>query len=146
MPEHQQEDPDSYVRVVDRSPDGVVVRGAKLHITAASFGHDLMTIPTKAMKPNEQEYAFAACIPVNSPGVKIINTTYAPRHADLRDFPVSGKVSTPVALASSDKINPQVIIYLNRLSDLLFVLGRVCNHDGRDDVLWVPGKTQASGE
>jgi cob(I)alamin adenosyltransferase len=44
-----------------------------------------------------------------------------------------------VTLAQREKINPQVIVYLNRLSDLLFVLGRVCNHDGRDDVLWVPG-------
>jgi cob(I)alamin adenosyltransferase len=44
-----------------------------------------------------------------------------------------------VTLARSDRINPQVIVYLNRLSDLLFVLGRVCNHDGHDDVLWVPG-------
>jgi cob(I)alamin adenosyltransferase len=51
-----------------------------------------------------------------------------------------------VTLARSDRINPQVIVYLNRLSDLLFVLGRVCNHDGHDDVLWVPGRTQASAE
>jgi len=48
-----------------------------------------------------------------------------------------------VTLARSDRINPQVIVYLNRLSDLLFVLGRVCNHDGHDDVLWVPGRTKA---
>jgi cob(I)alamin adenosyltransferase len=48
-----------------------------------------------------------------------------------------------VTLARSDRINPQVIVYLNRLSDLLFVLGRACNHDGHDDVLWVPGGTQA---
>ena len=44
-----------------------------------------------------------------------------------------------VTLARHEKVNPQVIVYLNRLSDLLFVLGRVCNQDGRDDVLWVPG-------
>src|ERR1700722_732937 len=37
----EQDDPDSYVHVVDRTPDGVVIRGAKLHITGASFGHDL---------------------------------------------------------------------------------------------------------
>ena len=44
-----------------------------------------------------------------------------------------------VTLAHSEKINPQVIVYLNRLSDLLFVLARICNRDGNDDVLWVPG-------
>jgi cob(I)alamin adenosyltransferase len=47
-----------------------------------------------------------------------------------------------VTLARTEPVNPQVIVYLNRLSDLLFVLARVCNHDGRDDVLWVPGKNQ----
>lgn len=30
-------------------------------------------------------------------------------------------------------------VYLNRLSDLLFVLARACNNNGADDVLWVPG-------
>jgi cob(I)alamin adenosyltransferase len=47
-----------------------------------------------------------------------------------------------VTLARTEKINPQIIIYLNRFSDLLFVLGRVYNDNGAADVLWVPGKTQ----
>jgi cob(I)alamin adenosyltransferase len=47
-----------------------------------------------------------------------------------------------VTLARNEPINPEIIIYLNRLSDLLFVLARVCNHHGQDDVLWIPGKTQ----
>jgi cob(I)alamin adenosyltransferase len=46
-----------------------------------------------------------------------------------------------VALARAEPVNPQVIAYLNRLSDLLFVLGRVANEHGKLDVLWVPGKT-----
>ena len=44
-----------------------------------------------------------------------------------------------VTLARSETVNPQVIVYLNRLSDLLVVLARVFNRDGQDDVLWVPG-------
>jgi cob(I)alamin adenosyltransferase len=43
-------------------------------------------------------------------------------------------------LAESTSINPQVTIYLNRLSDLLFVWARLCNDGGKGDVLWVPGK------
>jgi len=35
--------------------------------------------------------------------------------------------------------NPETVRYLNRLSDLLFVLGRVANDRGRGDVLWTPG-------
>lgn len=100
----KQEDPDAYVRVVDRTPDGVVIRGAKLHITAASFGHELMTIPTKAMKPGEEDYAIAAMIPVNAPGVKIINTSYGPRHEDLRTFPMSGVEHFPEGFVIFDDV------------------------------------------
>jgi cob(I)alamin adenosyltransferase len=46
-----------------------------------------------------------------------------------------------VSLGRKETLNPQIVIYLNRLSDLLFVLARVFNQDGKDDVLWVPGGT-----
>jgi cob(I)alamin adenosyltransferase len=48
-----------------------------------------------------------------------------------------------ITLTRGEVVNPQVIVYLNRLSDLLFVLARVCNAQGQNDVLWVPGKTVA---
>ncbi|HEY6431602.1 MAG TPA: cob(I)yrinic acid a,c-diamide adenosyltransferase [Acetobacteraceae bacterium] len=44
-----------------------------------------------------------------------------------------------VHLAGIEPINPAVVRYLNRLSDLLFVLGRVLNDNGAGDVQWVPG-------
>jgi cob(I)alamin adenosyltransferase len=47
-----------------------------------------------------------------------------------------------VSLMQSEPLNPGVLVYLNRLSDLLFVLARVANGDGRDDLLWEPGKTR----
>lgn len=43
-------------------------------------------------------------------------------------------------LAAEELINPQVTAYLNRLSDLLFVLSRLMNDGGKSDVLWQPGK------
>lgn len=42
-------------------------------------------------------------------------------------------------LAGETAVNPAALAYINRLSDLLFVLGRVLNGDGRSDVKWVPG-------
>ena len=103
-PPAKQDDPDAYVHVVDRSADGVVIRGAKLHITAASLGHELMTIPTKAMKAGEEDWSIACMVPVNAPGVKIINTSYFPRHEDLRDFPISGRTSTPEGFVIFDDV------------------------------------------
>lgn len=48
-----------------------------------------------------------------------------------------------VTVVNSEPINANVLIYLNRLSDLLFVLARVANDDGRTDVLWVPGQSRS---
>ena len=45
-------------------------------------------------------------------------------------------------LSSIEDINIQSLIYLNRLSDLLFVLCRVLNENGLKDVLWIPGLNQ----
>ncbi|MGH7150180.1 MAG: ATP:cob(I)alamin adenosyltransferase, partial [Planctomycetota bacterium] len=45
-------------------------------------------------------------------------------------------------LAEEEPVNPQVGIYLNRLSDLLFVLARAENDGGRADVLWEPGRNR----
>ena len=49
-----------------------------------------------------------------------------------------------VALLNSepDDVNSLTVTYLNRLSDLLFVLARACNVDGTLDILWTPGGSQ----
>lgn len=46
------------------------------------------------------------------------------------------------ALAAAENVNPEAVKYLNRLSDLLFVLSRRANADGAGDVLWQPGATR----
>jgi cob(I)alamin adenosyltransferase len=49
-----------------------------------------------------------------------------------------------VALSHAEPVPPNVIVYLNRLSDLLFVLARVANAEaGVGDVPWVPRKPKA---
>ena len=45
-------------------------------------------------------------------------------------------------LSEKEKINKFSLIYLNRLSDLLFVISRFANNNGKKDVLWIPGKNQ----
>ena len=44
------------------------------------------------------------------------------------------------ALAQQEEVNPEVLRYLNRLSDLLYVLTRFLSGQGKRDVLWVPGR------
>jgi 4-hydroxybutyryl-CoA dehydratase/vinylacetyl-CoA-Delta-isomerase len=100
----QQDDPDLYTRVVDRNADGIFVTGSKLHITAAALVHEIVALPTKQMKKGEEAYAVAFAIPVNAPGVKIVNTTYAPRVEDDRGFPMSRVENMPEGFVIFDRV------------------------------------------
>jgi 4-hydroxybutyryl-CoA dehydratase/vinylacetyl-CoA-Delta-isomerase len=100
----QQDDPDAYLRVVDRQSDGIVIRGAKLHITGAPLVHEQVVLPTKSMKPGEEQYAVACSVPSNAPGLHIVNTTNAPRGDDLRHFPISSRSNMPEGLLVFDDV------------------------------------------
>ena len=47
-----------------------------------------------------------------------------------------------VGLSEEELINPNTIKYLNRLSDWFFVMARVANNNGNDDILWIPGASR----
>ena len=47
------------------------------------------------------------------------------------------------ALAEDEPVNPESLKYINRLSDLLFVMARGANDGGRSDILWQPGASRA---
>ncbi len=101
---HEQDDPDLYLRIVERRADGIVVRGAKLHITAASLVHELVVMPTKGMRQEESDYAVSFSIPVNAPGVKIINRSFAPAQLNSFDYPASAHHSCPEGFVVFDDV------------------------------------------
>ena len=100
---NQQSDPDFYVHVVDRNDKGVWITGAKMHISAASIVHELVILPTKAMRPGEEDYAIACAVPVNAEGVTIIDAVYTPRGEDIRHYPISGKRNCPEGFVIFDR-------------------------------------------
>ncbi len=65
----QQADPDLFVHVVERQRDGIIVRGAKAHQTGAVFSHEIIVMPTLALRAPESDYALSFAIPINTPGV-----------------------------------------------------------------------------
>ncbi len=69
LPPNKQEDPDLYLRVVERRADGIVVRGAKAHQTGAVNSHEVIAMPTTAMGPQDADWAVAFAIPADAPGV-----------------------------------------------------------------------------
>lgn len=66
----QQKDPDLYVRVVERKSDGIVVRGSKVHISEASIADEILVVPTRALLPEEKDWAVAFAVPGDWEGVK----------------------------------------------------------------------------
>ncbi|KUJ94019.1 MULTISPECIES: 4-hydroxyphenylacetate 3-hydroxylase family protein [Archaeoglobus] len=72
---HQQDDPDMYVRVVERRSDGIVVRGAKNCITMAAVADEIIVVPTRAMTPEDKDYSVAFAVPADTEGVKIVART-----------------------------------------------------------------------
>jgi len=67
-----QPDPDQYVHVVERNNDGIVIRGAKLHMTGAVNSHEILVMPTTAMNEESKDYAVICSLPIDAPGVTMI--------------------------------------------------------------------------
>jgi 4-hydroxybutyryl-CoA dehydratase/vinylacetyl-CoA-Delta-isomerase len=68
----KQADPDLFVHIVARRPDGIVVRGAKLHQTGALNAHEIMVMPTQTLSEEDQDYAVAFAVPADTPGILMV--------------------------------------------------------------------------
>lgn len=67
-----QPDPDQYVHVVEHRSDGIVIRGAKLHMTGAVNSHEILVMPTTAMDERSKDYAVICAIPIDTQGITLI--------------------------------------------------------------------------
>ena len=109
-----QDDPDVYVHVVEERPDGIVLRGAKLHISAAAITHEMVLMPTKMMRPGEEAYSVACAVPINAPGVTILNSSIAPLEHELEEHPYSKTRSMPEGFVVFDDVFvPHERVFLN---------------------------------
>ncbi len=77
----QQADPDLFVHIVERRPDGIVVRGAKLHQTGALNSHEIIVMPGLTLGEEDRDYAVAFAVPADVPGVTMI---YGRQPSDTR--------------------------------------------------------------
>ena len=69
---HEQTDPDLFLHIVERRPDGVVIRGAKAHQTGCINSHWLLVMPTMRLQAADKDYAVCAAVPVDHPGITYI--------------------------------------------------------------------------
>lgn len=76
-----QPDPDQYLHVVEEKSDGIKVRGAKLHQTGAVNSHEIIVMPTRAMRKEDKDYAIAFALPSDTKGIMYI---YGRQSCDTR--------------------------------------------------------------
>lgn len=89
-----QPNPDYYVHIVEERPDGIVVRGAKVHTSVSTNANELIVLPTRAMGPKDKDYAVAFAVPMNTPNLKLIASPYGAAGAVEKtefDFPISAR-------------------------------------------------------
>ena len=77
----EQPDPDQYLHVVEEKEDGIMVRGAKLHQTGAVNSHEIIVMPTRAMREDDKDYAVAFAVPSDTKGIIYI---YGRQSCDTR--------------------------------------------------------------
>jgi 4-hydroxybutyryl-CoA dehydratase / vinylacetyl-CoA-Delta-isomerase len=65
----EQADPDQYLHVVKERKDGIIVRGNKLHQTGALNSHEIICMPTRAMREEDKDYAISFAMPSDTRGV-----------------------------------------------------------------------------
>jgi len=77
----EQADPDLHVHIVSESKDGVVIRGAKVHQTGAINSHEILVMPTRALKEADRDYAIVCALPADAEGVLYV---YGRQASDTR--------------------------------------------------------------
>ena len=68
----QQANPDSYVHITERRPDGIVIRGTKAIVTGAPYMHEFLVMPCRTHAPEDAACAVCCAVPVDAAGVTIV--------------------------------------------------------------------------
>jgi len=139
--------------------------GLKVADVLESIQHDLFDLGADLCMPIESDEAAGSALRITEDRVLALETLIDEHNADLAplnsfvlpggsrlaaELHVARTVCRRAERAVAKLIDQETkatsgltMKYLNRLSDLLFVLSRFVNNKGKDDVLWVPGKNRA---
>lgn len=69
---HEQMVPDTHVRIVKRTPKGIVISGTKAIVTGAPYVHEFLVLPGRAMTKEDADFAVACAVPLDAEGVTIV--------------------------------------------------------------------------
>ena len=97
-PSMQKQHKDFYVRVVEKRKEGIIVRGAKMHISAIATCNEAIVSPCRAHRAEDKDYAVVFATPLNAKGITIIQMPMTingavGEEADW-DYPLHGNTAT----------------------------------------------------
>ncbi len=115
-PSKQVQHKDYYVRVVDETTEhgqpGIVVRGAKMHISASPCSNEIIVMPCRAMPEEDKDYAVVFAVPANARGVTLISSRERPYEpGNDFDYPIGSSTHT----ASGAVILEDVFVPMERV-------------------------------
>ena len=111
-PSMQKQHQDFYVRVVDRNKDGILVRGAKMHISAIATCNEAIVSPCRAHREEDKDYTLVFATPLNAQGITIIHMPMTVNGSTgeeaIWDYPLQGNTAstTEVLLVFDDVFVP----------------------------------------
>lgn len=92
-PSKQQPHQDYYVRIVEERKDGIVVRGAKAHISEAPLANEIIVLPCRAMREDDKAYAVSFGVPCNAKGLTLISAEPEIKEpSDFFDYPIGASI------------------------------------------------------
>ena len=104
-PFEQKPHQDYYVRIAEERKDGIVVSGAKAHISGAALSNEILVLPCRSMRKEDKDYAVSFAVPANAKGLTLICSEPEVRGPDdVFDHPISGSVYINDAMVIFDKV------------------------------------------
>jgi len=103
-PPSQQERPTD-LRIVKRRPDGLVVRGAKVHTTFGPAAHQVVVAPCRALGEGDRDFAVSFAVPIDTKGLKMIaRPSPGPVRETRMESPLSSKYLAVEAMTVFDDV------------------------------------------
>ncbi|MBP1635915.1 MAG: hypothetical protein H6Q10_2489 [Acidobacteria bacterium] len=111
----RQADPDMYLHVVKRRPDGIVVRGAKVMICGTAAANEIFVMPGVKLRREDADYAVSFATPKDAPGITIVEARHASDDRELEegfDNPVTRGGITQAYIFFEDVFVPKERVFM----------------------------------
>jgi 4-hydroxybutyryl-CoA dehydratase/vinylacetyl-CoA-Delta-isomerase len=128
-PSQQKVHKDYYVRIVDERKDGIVVRGAKAHISSAPLANEIIVLPCRAMREDDKDYAVSFGVPANAKGITFISAEPEMKEpGNYFDYPIGASIYINDAMVIFDDVFiPNERVFLKKewqyAADIAYMFG-----------------------